>query len=213
MDSATQSDITAPNLQGYDPHRVSLLAFTVTTLTCTDLNALARLCVPLRARRRWQAKDYWMLMAFVSFNTFVGICLACAHLDFTVSYLLSRPLTGESLPVILEDATKVTEFMFTMTILNWITLWSVKFSLLALYHKLMVATSRAYRYIWTITCALSFLFLIGTMLAGFFVCGPDVAKFFNPANCGSKDDSRDAAISLWIGFCCDVSTDIASESR
>ncbi|KAF2149883.1 hypothetical protein K461DRAFT_314958 [Myriangium duriaei CBS 260.36] len=196
-------------LKGSKSNRRSYFGGVISLLILTTLIGLARLCVPWRAHRSWQTKDYWMLVAVILYPIMAVLCILCGRLDYAVNDLLDQPLTADTIATVLDNCIVVTKLVTALTFLHYTVLWSVKFSLLSLYHKLMWAVNKTHRCVWVVTCVSSFLLLVGSVVASVFTCGPNMTARFHPGECMDKAASRDSAIALWIGFACDLVTTVA----
>jgi hypothetical protein len=97
---------------------------------------------------RFQVEDFWMLLAFIFFLAMSIAYLAVGPALFRVLAVAA----GEEpiYPTILSDEDSTTKVFFANSLLLWATLWSVKFSLLFLYRRLMTGLPRYVRWWWGI---------------------------------------------------------------
>lgn len=143
-DSASQNYFTANVLTntGY-----ALIIVTTATV-------ITRFSIRIWKRKPFEIEDLLVGLAWASF------------LALTISYIVITPpmyhlyaVTGgeaEPYPEMMDDALVIIKVFFYSTMLLWCTLWAVKFSLLALYRRLMTGL-RAYIILWwalVVFCAL-----------------------------------------------------------
>jgi hypothetical protein len=125
-------------------------------LTSTGIAMITVVSLFLIARSiaRWykvwsfQVEDGFMLAAYIFFMA-MSIC----YLDITNRlFHLLAVVNGEDplYPNIITDTVTVTKFFFANTNLLWATLWSVKFSFLFLYRRLMKGLPGHLRWWWAI---------------------------------------------------------------
>lgn len=120
-------------------------------IVITSATVIARFSIRVCKRKPFQVED-----------VLVGLAYAC-FLALTISYLIVTPplyrlanVQTHPYPEMMDDALLVIKIFFYSTMLLWATLWAVKFSLLALYRRLMTGL-RAYIFLWwilVIFCAL-----------------------------------------------------------
>jgi hypothetical protein len=129
---------------------------TADTLRATGIAMVivASLFMAARCTARWyrvwrfQIEDLFILLAYAFF------------LSMSISYLVIIPplyrVTAFSdgiipaYPTILSDSLIIIKVFFTDSMLLWFTLWSVKFSLLFLYRRLMVGLPKHRRWWWAV---------------------------------------------------------------
>lgn len=104
-------------------------------IVVTSLVILARYAASIRSIRDLKAEDYLLLVAYAFF------------IELTVLYILITPAvfrlaalqqgTIPPYPTIAEDSRRMQIFFFVTTSSLWLCLWMVKFSLLAMYKRLI----------------------------------------------------------------------------
>lgn len=97
---------------------------------------------------RFQAEDYFMALAFLSY-----MAMTIAYLVIIdPMYRVTNVQAGKAPPYasILEDASLMTKTFFCTTMLLWFTLWSVKLAFLFLYRRLMLGLPHYLRWWWAI---------------------------------------------------------------
>ncbi|KAL1633671.1 hypothetical protein SLS56_002819 [Neofusicoccum ribis] len=104
-------------------------------IVITSATVITRFSIRIWKRKPFQVEDFLVALAWASF------------LALTVSYIVVTPpmyhlyavTGGEAAPYpeMMDDAMLIIKVFFYNTMLLWATLWAVKFSLLALYRRLM----------------------------------------------------------------------------
>ncbi|KAK7703726.1 hypothetical protein SLS57_010833 [Botryosphaeria dothidea] len=170
-------------------------------IVITSATVIARFSIRVCKRKPFQVED-----------VLVGLAYAC-FLALTISYLIVTPplyrlanVQTHPYPEMMDDALLVIKIFFYSTMLLWATLWAVKFSLLALYRRLMTGL-RAYIFLWwilVIFCALTF---IGSIISSLMSCS-SFHNWFTPGQCGTPRDIKAQLTSLYYSFAVDVLTDL-----
>jgi hypothetical protein len=97
---------------------------------------------------RFQFEDFWMLLAYIFF-----LAMSIGYLAIgTPLFHVLAVVAGEEpfYPNMYNDELVMIKVYFTNTMLLWATLWSVKFSLLFLYRRLMSGLPHYVRWWWGI---------------------------------------------------------------
>jgi len=116
--------------------------------------AVASLFMAARCVARWyrvwlfQMEDLFMLLAYAFFLSMSISYLAIIAKLYRVTGV-SEGLTPPY-PAILKDSLALIKVFFTNSMLLWFTLWSVKFSLLFLYRRLMMGLPKHLRWWWAV---------------------------------------------------------------
>jgi hypothetical protein len=124
----------------------------LTTVGFTLIGVTSAFCIARFSLRIWrsslQLDDLFMALAWVFF-----LALSINYIIITpVLYRVTAVQAGEGAlyPEIFDDALKMIKVFFANTLLLWFTLWSVKFSLLFLYRRLMKGLPRHMRWWWVV---------------------------------------------------------------
>jgi len=107
---------------------------------------LARIGLNFVKPKRWAASDYLLFFAFACYATM------CA-LYITLTPYMQRlyDVANGKIPPYPEmqlENMRMTKMIFAAPCMFWMTLWSIKFSLLCLYRRLLVGLPRRYTVIW-----------------------------------------------------------------
>ncbi|KAF2157101.1 hypothetical protein K461DRAFT_10609 [Myriangium duriaei CBS 260.36] len=196
----------------------SVQAVNISLLIVTSLFATSRLLLPIWLKRRYCYKDIWLGAAFFFF-------VSCAIL-----YIVLMPtvfMIGPTDTELMKHATIIVKAMFAAAMLHWFVLWSVKFSLLALYTQLLKRAATVYNRLWWAIVVFNFLVglhdttiptdsalltrlqtLLGSVLSLVFACGPHPHDQFVVTRCLKPSSLKGSAMSLWLGYASDISTDL-----
>ncbi|GAM82288.1 hypothetical protein ANO11243_002670 [Dothideomycetidae sp. 11243] len=201
---------------------------TISMLVLTGLVVLLRLILPLllQKQKKQSCKDAWLLAAFVFYVGLSALFLVIDPMIFRIADVIDHRIPFY--PTLLDDVTYILRTVFPTTILQWLVLWSVKFSLLAFYKQLM-ARIQLYVHLWwsvaVISCLVSIsrcsycsrstILTMSQALAGclfslIFACGANPGNTFVLGRCQSKGDIRGTMTSLWTSYALDVLTDVMS---
>ncbi|KAF2139550.1 uncharacterized protein K452DRAFT_62192 [Aplosporella prunicola CBS 121167] len=164
----------------------------------------ARFIIRIWKRKGPQIEDFLVLLSF-------GLFLA-----LTISYIIVTPPMfrvynvemgkAPPYPTMIDDAVFMVKIFFYNTMLLWFTLWTVKFSLLALYRRLMT-NLRTYIILWWILVIFCALTLIGAVISNITSCH-SMRAWFTPGLCTTPRDINAQIASLYYAFAVDVLTDL-----
>jgi hypothetical protein len=130
-----------------------LVALTTTVFT-------VRVIVQFIRRRNVEWQDIWLYLSFATYLTF-----SILYVIITPNFFkLQRLQRGEipPWPTMRQDIKLASEVMWCSGILYWTCLWCVKYSLLALYKKLLVGMPKVYLWFWWGT--LVFCIIVSTII-------------------------------------------------
>ncbi|KAJ5159089.1 uncharacterized protein N7500_008740 [Penicillium coprophilum] len=156
----------------------------IALIVLTTLVIGARFAGSVRSLKDLKAEDYLLIVAYIFF------------LELSILYIYISP-------VILRLAETV---FFVTTSSLWICLWMIKFSLLAMYKRLLVG--KKYLIAWWIIMGTCVLFLIGCIISSWRSCSSFKA-WFTAGKCNTERDHRAAVISLYFAYAVDILTDLA----
>ena len=136
----------------------TLRGTSIAMLTIGTLFMVARCFARWYRAWRFQVEDFFMFLAYGFF------------LSMTISYIVIIPPlyrvteVSEGLikpyPEVLSDSLIIIKVFFANSMLLWFTLWSVKFSVLFLYRRLMIGLPKYLRWWWAV---LGFCVVVGTV--------------------------------------------------
>jgi len=134
--SAEDSWISQSNLLRAD---YALLALTSTVF-------VARVVVQFSRRKNFEWQDGWLYIAYAAF---LAMCILYTHI--TPTFFKLEQLTSGEIQYwhgMQGDIKLTTEVIFSSGVLFWTCLWCIKFSLLALYKKLLVGLTNTWIYLY-----------------------------------------------------------------
>jgi hypothetical protein len=106
----------------------------------------ARVSMQLWKRKAMELQDYFLYAAYIFFLA-MSICfLVMVPRLFAIAEVSAG--IREPYPTMTDDVILYFRVMFASTTLFWLTLWSVKLSLLALYKKMMEGLQGVYKKLW-----------------------------------------------------------------
>ena len=126
--------------------QAQLLSTTYAVIVITSLVAIARVVTRVLRPKAWGAEDILVYLAFVFY-----IAMSVMYIVVTPAMFRVADVTNGAIPpyaTLLDDALFLTEIFFANTMIFWFVLWSVKFSLLALYKRLMDGLHNVYVKVW-----------------------------------------------------------------
>jgi hypothetical protein len=137
--SFSETYVTAERLRGTS----------IGMITATSLFCIARFTARWYKALRFQAEDIFMLMAWAFF---LGMSISYVVL-IPAMYRVNAVKSGKAplYPTLLKDANLMIKIFFCNSMLLFMTLWSVKFSLLFLYRRLMTGLPKQMRWWWAVT--------------------------------------------------------------
>ncbi|KAL0256943.1 hypothetical protein SLS55_007752 [Diplodia seriata] len=145
-------------------------------IVVTSATVITRFSIRIWKRKPLQIEDL-----------LVGIAWA-AFLALTISYIVVTPpmyhlyaVSGgraDPYPAMMDDALFIIKVFFYSTMLLWVTLWAVKFSLLALYRRLMNGL-RTYVVLWWILVVFCAATFVGAIISNLTSCS-SMHAWFSP---------------------------------
>jgi len=107
---------------------------------------LFRIGIQIRTRKTLEPQDYLVYAAFIFF---LAMCI-CYLVVIARVYMVGKVSVGVMEPwaTMQEDILVYLRMMFVTTVLFWLALWFVKFSLLVLYRKVMEGLPGVYMRLW-----------------------------------------------------------------
>lgn len=149
--SSTQNYIT----------KEQLLSTSYAMIALTSIVALARIGVQVIRARKMMVEDYLIFLAFIMHIAMSALYIAVAPALYRISDAMAGkiPMYAE----MMDDSMFLVKIFFTNTMIFWLVLWTVKFSLLSLYRRLAIGLDKTYVYIWW--GILAFCVLVSTIVA------------------------------------------------
>jgi hypothetical protein len=210
---------------GFAQGTVLRVAYSMLGLTSSVI--LARIGLNILSPRGLIVSDYLVFLAFVFYA-------AMCALYITVSPYMQRVygvLNGDIAPYAAkaEEAMVMSKMIFAAHCMFWATLWSIKFSLLLLYRKLLTGLHKSYTIIWWAIVGLCLLVsylccslnvvrrssayttqtFTGNYIMYFRSCGT-ISGFWRGGCIGNSAKEAQLA-SLYYSFTADTSTNVMSK--
>ncbi|KAH6670887.1 hypothetical protein F5X68DRAFT_247450 [Plectosphaerella plurivora] len=187
--------------------RHTLLAIIWTCFSAAFLFMTLRTVIRLRPSnlaRRFTFEDAWLLFSLAALLAF---CIL-ETIQLPSLYYISTVIDGQLTlsPDLVTQTERYLLFQFPIVILFWTVLWSVKAGFLALYFKLFKQL-KAYRRVWYVLAAFTFLAYMGCVLTLGLSCG-DVSNFFKFGGCATENDIIKSNLSVYYSTAIDIFTDL-----
>jgi hypothetical protein len=115
-------------------------------LGLTSCVILARIGLNFVKPKRWTASDYLVFFAFACYATMCALYLSLSPYMqrlYDAANGKIPPYPGMQL-----ETVKMTKMIFAAPCMFWMTLWSIKLSLLCLYRRLLVGLPGRYTVVW-----------------------------------------------------------------
>ncbi|KAJ5436960.1 hypothetical protein N7445_007845 [Penicillium cf. griseofulvum] len=176
----------------------------IALIVLTSLVIAARFAGSIRSFKDIKTEDYLLLVAYIFF-----LELSILYIYISPVILRIAEVTAGTIPpyaTLPDDGLKLQTVFFVTTSSLWICLWMIKFSLLAMYKRLLVG--RKYLIAWWIIMVFCVLFIIGCILSSWLSCS-SFQSWFTAGKCNTERDHRAAVISLYYSYAVDIITDLA----
>ncbi|RFU29596.1 hypothetical protein B7463_g6733, partial [Scytalidium lignicola] len=149
-------------------------------------------------------EDLFLLLALASFIGMAGVYLYCLPILFRSEAIgagKERPYHGFK-----DDMTNMLHGFLAAQLIFWLSLWSVKLSLLFLFRKLTIGLPD-YIYIWTGIMVFTVLSFVGCVISGFTSCS-SLHAWFTAGACETARDATAKKASLYYSLAVDLLTDL-----
>jgi hypothetical protein len=184
---------------------------------------LVRLCIQIWKRKMMDLQDYLVYFAFFCFL----VMSICYLITVPKAYRLGKVNSGlvKPWPTMMNDNLINVRLMFVTTLLFWVSLWSVKLSLLALYRKLIQGQPSTYTRFWWalyVFCLVVSNFwtgipslltygqsLIGCIVSYLTSCS-NFSETLSKGECSGERSVRGQIASLYTAYALDVLSDLLS---
>lgn len=153
------------------------------------------------------AEDVCVLLALAAFIGMVGIYLYCIPILFTTEAIAAG--TQQPYPGLENDLTNMLHGFFAVQMIFWLSLWSVKMSLLFMFRKLTMGLPE-YNYVWLGIMIFTVLSFVGCIISNFTSCS-SMHAWFTAGECNTAADARAKNISLYYSLAVDLLTDMLSK--
>jgi hypothetical protein len=122
------------------------IQITCSMLVLSSAFVVARVGLQVWKRKAMELQDYLLYAAYIFFLAMSVCFLVMIPRLFAIAQATAGII--ELYPTMMDDVILYFRAMFASTTLFWLTLWSVKLSLLALYKKLMEGLPAMYKKLW-----------------------------------------------------------------
>ncbi|OQE37822.1 hypothetical protein PENCOP_c009G05087 [Penicillium coprophilum] len=176
----------------------------IALIVLTTLVIGARFAGSVRSFKDLKAEDYLLIVAYIFF-----LELSILYIYISPVILRLAEVGAGTIPpyaTISDDGLKLQTVFFVTTSSLWICLWMIKFSLLAMYKRLLVG--KKYLIAWWVIMGTCVLFIIGCIISSWLSCSSFKA-WFTAGKCNTERDHRAAVISLYYAYAVDIVTDLA----
>ncbi|KAK8246395.1 hypothetical protein HDK90DRAFT_9429 [Phyllosticta capitalensis] len=192
--AATQNYITEDQLRNVG------IAF----LVPTTVVVIARFALRVWKKAPLQIEDVLVFLSFIFFLALTICYIVVTPYMFRVYAVAADP--SKMYPGVEEESKIVIKIFFCTSMLLWCTLWSVKFSLLCLYRRLM-RQIRVYLILWWCLFIFCIVTFIGAIITNFTSCS-SMHAWFTPGLCASNRDIKAQIASLYYAAGVDILSDL-----
>ncbi|CAO2647058.1 Nn.00g079800.m01.CDS01 [Neocucurbitaria sp. VM-36] len=183
-----------------------LLNTTYAMLTLTTVFVLARIVTTQLVRsKRWILQDAFVYLAFVLYIIMAVLYILVTPILFRLTAVGEKRL--KPYPNLKDEHKFMVRVFFVNSMMLWFILWSIKFSFLVLYNKLMKGLRDMYYKLWCAVSVFSFLALVGCVISHLTACS-SLKAWFTPGACQTPRDVRSQIASLYYAYAVDVLTDL-----
>lgn len=173
-------------------------------IAITSIVALTRVGIQVLRARKMMVEDYLIFFAFILYIAMTALYIAVTPALYRISDAMAGkiPMYAE----MMDDSLFLVKIFFANTMIFWIVLWTVKFSLLALYRRLTIGLHKTYMYVWWGIFTFCAVTLIGCIVSNLTSCS-SMHAWFTPGLCTTPRDVRAQIASLYYAFAVDVVSD------
>ncbi|CAN9121313.1 unnamed protein product [Alternaria alternata] len=184
-----------------------LLRIDYAMLAMTSIVFVARIGVQAWRRKPIEAQDILLYIAFAAYLAFTILYIVITPIFFKIQELqLGRIVPW---PTMMKDVILASRVMWQSGIEYWTCLWFVKFSLLALYKKLLSGMPKNYLYIWWGTLIFCVVTWSTCIITGPGLACNDTKAFFDKgAVCSSPEETRRQTANLYYAYAVDTVTNM-----
>ncbi|KAK4862945.1 hypothetical protein LT330_010719 [Penicillium expansum] len=176
----------------------------IALIVLTSLVVGTRFVGSIRSFKDLKAEDYLLIVAYIFFLELSILYIYISPVIFRIAAVGAGTIPPYA--AISEEGLRLQTVFFVTTSSLWLCLWMIKFSLLAMYKRLLVG--KKYLIAWWVIMGFCVLFIIGCILSSWFSCSSFHA-WFTSGQCNTPRDHRAAVISLYYAYGVDIVTDLA----
>ncbi|KAI3233245.1 hypothetical protein DTO012A9_3289 [Penicillium roqueforti] len=180
----------------------------IALIVLTSLVVGTRFAGAIRSYKDLKGEDYLLIIAYIFFLELSILYIYISPVIFRLAAVGAGTIPPYA--TISEDGLRLQTVFFVTTSSLWLCLWMIKFSLLAMYKRLLVG--KKYIIAWWVIMGFCVLFIIGCILSSWFSCSSFHA-WFTAGQCNTPRDHRAAVISLYYAYGVDIATDLASDTE
>ncbi|KAF2996220.1 hypothetical protein E8E13_002562 [Curvularia kusanoi] len=182
----------------------TVLKVAYSMLGLTSCVVLARAGLEISRLKRVTASDALVYLSFACFATMCALYISLSPYMQRLYDVANG--TTPPYPELAQDSVKMTKMVFAAPCMFWMTLWSVKFSLLLLYRRLLVGLETRYTVIWWGTAGICLLTHVGNYFFYFRSCGT-IPGFWQDG-CTGDSAKHAQLVSLYYSFSVDTATNL-----
>ncbi|KAG0645203.1 hypothetical protein D0Z07_8938 [Hyphodiscus hymeniophilus] len=167
--------------------------------------------VIVRSIARWYkgksfaTEDYFCWFGLTCFVTMCSLYLTILDPLYNSQAVAAGVIPAP--PNLLDEIRFLMGRFYAIQLLFWLTLWSVKFSLLWIFRRLVIGLP-LYNRIWLGIVVFTALTLAGCEVSQLLTCDGGMKAYFTPGACQGPGDARRQAGSLYYSLTVDVLTDL-----
>ncbi|KGO40834.1 hypothetical protein PEX2_075080 [Penicillium expansum] len=176
----------------------------IALIVLTSLVVGTRFVGSIRSFKDLKAEDYLLIVAYIFFLELSILYIYISPVIFRIAAVGAGTIPPYA--AISEEGLRLQTVFFVTTSSLWLCLWMIKFSLLAMYKRLLVG--KKYLIAWWVIMGFCVLFIIGCILSSWLSCSSFHA-WFTSGQCNTPRDHRAAVISLYYAYGVDIVTDLA----
>ncbi|KAH7089559.1 hypothetical protein FB567DRAFT_618786 [Paraphoma chrysanthemicola] len=187
---------------GFAQGTVLKVAYSMLGLTSAVI--LARIGLNILRPKSLIASDYFVFLAFAFYATMCALYISVSPYMHRVYGVLNEEIPPY--PEMAEDTIIMTKMIFAAPCMFWLTLWSIKVSLLLLYRRLLIGLERRYTIIWWGILAICVVTFAGNYIMYFRSCG--TIPGFWTGGCSGNPAKNAQLASLYYSFTVDTTTNL-----
>ncbi|KAL6705710.1 hypothetical protein ACN47E_006499 [Coniothyrium glycines] len=181
-----------------------VLKVTYSMLSLTSSVMLARVGLNFFRPKRLTASDGFIFIAFAFYVTMCGLYIAVSPYMQRVYGVVNGTIAPYAR--LEHDRLMMARLILIAFCMFWMTLWSVKISLLLLYRRLLVGMPRRYTIIWWSIVTICLVTHFGNYAMYLRSCGT-LLRFWQ-GRCSGKSEHEAQMASLYYSFTVDTSTNL-----
>ncbi|CAG8058304.1 unnamed protein product [Penicillium olsonii] len=176
----------------------------IALIVLTTIVLAGRFAGSVRKLKDLKAEDYLLIVGYLFFLELTILYIYISPVIFRLAAVTAGTIGPYA--TIMEDSRRLQIVFFVTTSSLWLSLWMIKYSLLAMYKRLLVG--KPYIIAWWVIVGFCTLVIIGCILSSWLSCSSFHA-WFTAGKCDTPRDHRAAVISLYFSYAVDIITDLA----